>query len=207
VRGFETTGFTLFLHIRRPIGKDMGALGVLALGKPGRSAYPEHRRVRGLLRSSSPLLVDQRRRNSFMVRPIDSGVIFFARIALAVLFLWGGVMKLLSYAGFVGYLHAKGVPFVEIGAPVATAIELVGGLLLVVGFLTRPLAIVMAIYTVIAAMLGHDFWNPIDAGVQREMIIHFWKNIGIAGGFLLLFVTGAGGLSIDAARAPRRHML
>ena len=142
-----------------------------------------------------------------MARPIDSGVIFFARIALAVLFLWGGVMKLLGYAGFVGYLHAKGVPFVEIGAPIATAIELIGGILLVVGFLTRPLAIVLAIYTVLTAVLGHDFWNIVDASVQRDMVIHFWKNIGIAGGFLLLSVTGAGGLSIDAARAPRRRVL
>jgi putative oxidoreductase len=147
------------------------------------------------------------RRNAFMARPIDSGVIFLARIALAVLFLWGGVMKLLGYAGFVGYLHAKGVPFVQFGAPVATAIEVVGGIFLLVGFLIRPLGIVMAIYTVLTAVVGHDFWNVVDASVQRDMITHFWKNIGIAGGFLLLFVTGAGALSIDAARAPKRRGL
>jgi putative oxidoreductase len=142
-----------------------------------------------------------------MARPVDSGIIFLARIALAVLFLWGGVMKLLGYAGFVGYLHSKGVPFVQVGAPVATAIELLGGLFLIVGFVTRPLAIVLAIYTVITAVLGHDFWNIADANVQHDMVIHFWKNIGIAGGFLLLYVTGAGALSIDAARAPRRRGL
>jgi putative oxidoreductase len=140
-----------------------------------------------------------------MARPVESGVIFLARIALAVLFLWGGVMKLLDYAGFVGYLHAKGVPFVQIGAPIATAIEVIGAIMLIVGFLIRPLGIVMAIYTVITAILGHDFWNVADASLQREMIIHFWKNIGIVGGFLLLFVTGAGALSIDAARAPKRR--
>ena len=142
-----------------------------------------------------------------MARAIDSGVIFIARIALAVLFLWSGVVKVLGYAGFVGYLHAKGVLFAEIGAPIATGIEVIGGLLLVVGFLIRPLAIVMAGYTVIAAVLGHDFWNAVDPAMQRDMVIHFWKNIGIAGGFLLLFVTGAGTLSIDVARAPRRRLL
>src|ERR1700694_5944703 len=120
-----------------------------------------------------------------MARAIDSGVIFIARIALAVLFLWSGVVKVLGYAGFVGYLHAKGVLFAEIGAPIATGIEVIGGLLLVVGFLIRPLAIVMAGYTVIAAVLGHDFWNAVDPAMQRDMVIHFWKNIGIAGGFLL----------------------
>ncbi|HEY4295284.1 MAG TPA: DoxX family protein, partial [Paraburkholderia sp.] len=69
-----------------------------------------------------------------MTRPVDSGVIFIARIALAVLFVWSGVMKLLGYAGFVGYLHSKGVPFVQIAAPIATAIEALGGLLLIIGF-------------------------------------------------------------------------
>ena len=138
-----------------------------------------------------------------MTRPVDSGVIFIARIALAVLFLWSGVMKLLGYAGFVGYLHSKGVPFVQIAAPIATAIEALGGVLLIVGFKVRPLALLLAVYTVATAVLGHDFWNVVDPALQRDMVIHFWKNIGIAGGFLLLFVTGAGRLSVDGARAPR----
>ena len=142
-----------------------------------------------------------------MMRPVDSGVILIARIALAVLFVWGGVMKLLGYAGFVAYLQTKGVPFVQIAAPLATAIEAVGGALLVVGFLTRPLAFAMAVYTIATAILGHDFWNVTDAALQRDMVIHFWKNVGIAGGFLLLFVTGAGAISVDAARAPRRPSL
>ncbi len=142
-----------------------------------------------------------------MARPIDSGVIFFARLALAVLFVWGGVMKLLAYAGFVGYLRSKGVPFAEIVAPIATAIEVIGAIFLIVGFMIRPLALILAAYTVITAVLGHDFWNVVDPAVQRDMVIHFWKNMGIAGGFLLLFVTGAGALSIDAARTPRRRLL
>jgi putative oxidoreductase len=138
-----------------------------------------------------------------MTRPVDSGIILIARIALAVLFLWGGVMKLLGYAGFVGYLHSKGVPFVPIAAPIATAVEAIGGLLLIVGFRIRPLALIMAVYVVATAVLGHDFWNVTDAALQRDMVVHFWKNMGIAGGFLLLFVTGAGRISIDGARAPR----
>jgi putative oxidoreductase len=138
-----------------------------------------------------------------MTRPVDSGVILLARLALAVLFLWGGVMKLLGYAGFVGYLQSKGVPLVQIAAPVATAVELLGGIFLVVGFKIRALGLFMAAYTIATAVLGHDFWNITDATLQRDMIIHFWKNVGIAGGFLLLFVTGAGRISIDGARAPR----
>ncbi|OLL32346.1 quinol oxidase [Burkholderia sp. SRS-W-2-2016] len=138
-----------------------------------------------------------------MSRPVDSGIIFIARLALSVLFLWSGVMKLLGYAGFVSYLQSKGVPFVQVAAPIATAVEVLGGLLLVIGFKVRPLALFMAVYTVATAVLGHDFWNVVDPAAQHNMVIHFWKNIGIAGGFLLLFVTGAGRMSIDGARAPR----
>ncbi|SEA95280.1 DoxX family protein [Paraburkholderia sartisoli] len=141
-----------------------------------------------------------------MTRSVDSGVILIARIALAVLFLWSGVMKLTGYAGFVGYLQSKGVPFVPIAAPIAVAVETLGGLFLVLGFKIRPLGIVMALYTVATAIMGHDFWNITDAALQHDMVIHFWKNIGIAGGFLLLFVTGAGRISIDGARAPRRGL-
>ena len=142
-----------------------------------------------------------------MTRAVDSGIILIARLALSVLFLWSGVMKLLGYGAFVGYLQAKGVPFVQIAAAVATAIEVIGGILLVVGFMIRPLGLLMAAYTIATAILGHDFWNVADAALQHDMVIHFWKNVGIAGGFLLLYVTGAGGASIDAARAPRRSSL
>ncbi len=138
-----------------------------------------------------------------MMRPVDSGIIFIARMALAVLFLWSGVIKLLGYAGFVGYLHAKGVPFVQIGAPLVVAIELLAGLFLILGLKARALGIFMAAYCVITAVLGHDFWNVADSTAQQDLVIHFWKNVAMAGGFLLLFVTGAGGLSVDAARTPR----
>lgn len=142
-----------------------------------------------------------------MTRAVDSLIILIARLALSVLFLWSGAMKLLGYGVFVSYLHAKGVPFVPVMAAVATAIEVLGGIFLVIGFLMRPAAIVLAVYTVATAVLGHDFWNVADAALQHDMVIHFWKNVGIAGGFLLLFVTGAGGASVDGARAPRRPSL
>lgn len=142
-----------------------------------------------------------------MTRAVDSFIILIARVALSVLFLWSGVMKLLGYGAFVAYLQAKGVPFVQIAAPIATAIEVLGGIMLIVGLLVRPLGLVMAVYTVATAVLGHDFWNVADAALQHDMVIHFWKNVGIAGGFLLLFVTGAGAASIDAARTPRRPSL
>ena len=138
-----------------------------------------------------------------MTRPADSFIIFIARIALAILFLWGGAMKLLGYAGFVGYLHSKGVPYPSYGAIAATAIELLGGIALVLGVRTRPVAFLLAVYAIVTAIFGHDFWNVTQAAAQQEAVIHFWKNVAIAGAFLLLTVTGAGRASIDGLRAPR----
>ncbi|NIE68417.1 DoxX family protein [Burkholderia sp. Ax-1719] len=138
-----------------------------------------------------------------MTRPADSLIIFIARLALAILFLWGGAMKLLGYAGFVGYLHGHNVPYAQFTAPVAVAIELLGGLAIVFGVRTRFVAFVLAVYAIVTAILGHDFWNVTQAALQQDAVVHFWKNVAIAGGFLLLTVTGAGRASIDGLRAPR----
>jgi putative oxidoreductase len=138
-----------------------------------------------------------------MTRPTDSLIIFIARLALAILFLWGGAMKLLGYAGFIAYLHAHGVPSAQFTAPCAIAVELLGGLALVFGVRTRFVAFVLAVYAIVTAVLGHDFWNVTEAAMQQDAVVHFWKNIAIAGGFLLLTVTGAGRASIDGLRAPR----
>ena len=59
----------------------------------------------------------------------------------------------------------------------------------------------MAFYTVATAMVGHNFWDATDAAVQHDMVIHFWKNIAIAGGFLLL-PSPAPAASIDGLRRP-----
>lgn len=140
-----------------------------------------------------------------MTRSVDSGVIFLARLALAALFLWGGVMKLLGYGDFVGYLRGMNVPFPQFVAPAVVAIEALGALLLIVGYKVKPLALLMAFYTIATAMIGHNFWDATNPAVQHEMVIHFWKNVAIAGGFLLLFVTGAGGASIDGLRRPTSY--
>lgn len=140
-----------------------------------------------------------------MTRSVDSGVIFLARLALAALFLWGGVMKLLGYGDFVGYLRGMNVPFPQFVAPAVVAIEALGALLLIVGYKVKPLALLMAVYTIATAMIGHNFWDATNPAIQHEMVIHFWKNVAIAGGFLLLFVTGAGGASIDGLRRPTSY--
>src|SRR3546814_14585470 len=84
---------------------------------------------------------------------------------------------------------------------IAVAIELGVGLAIAIGFYTRPLALLLGIYTLIAALIGHPYW-PMSGELQYESMINFYKNISIARGLLLLVLPGPGAYSMD--RKSRR---
>jgi putative oxidoreductase len=96
---------------------------------------------------------------------------------------------------------------------VAIVIEFFGGLALILGVWTRPLAVLLGLYTLASVIIGHPFWTMSDPAAHYGNEINFYKNISILGGFLLLYITGAGGYSVDArlglADAPplRPHTL
>jgi putative oxidoreductase len=137
-----------------------------------------------------------------MTRTADSGVILIARVLLAALLLWSGVMKLTGFAEFTASLKALYVPFTQIVAPAVVTLECACGALLVVGYRVKPVAIVLTLYALAGAFVGHNFWDVSNAALQRDILIQFWRNVGLAGGFLLLSVTGAGAISFDALRRP-----
>jgi putative oxidoreductase len=123
-------------------------------------------------------------------------VILVARILLMVLFVMFGWAKLTGFAGTVAYMTSSGAPLPEISAVIAVVMELVVGIALLVGFFTRPLALLLALYTLGTAIIGHHYWNMTGA-VQYDNMIHFYKNISIIGALMLLTVTGAGKYSVD----------
>ena len=112
------------------------------------------------------------------------------RILLALIFILSGYGKISGYAGTVGYMEKVGVPGVLL--PLVILTELGGGLCILFGFQTRLLAIAMAGFTLLAAVLFH-----FQAGDQGQMV-NFMKNLAIAGGFLVLLANGAGAWSVDA---------
>ena len=83
-----------------------------------------------------------------------------------------------------------------VAAAIAVAMEFVVGIALVLGVYTRPFAFLMALYTLATAFIGHHYWTMADAA-RADNMIHFYKNVSIVGGLLLLCVTGAGKYSID----------
>lgn len=123
-------------------------------------------------------------------------VILAARVLLMVLFIMFGWSKLTGFSGTVAYMTSSGAPVPELSAVIAVVMELVVGIALLIGFYTRPLALLLAVYTLGTAIIGHHYWNMTGA-MQYNNMIHFYKNISIIGGLLLLCVTGAGKYSID----------
>jgi putative oxidoreductase len=120
--------------------------------------------------------------------------ILIARIFVAILFLIAAYNKLKGLGGSTAYFTKLGVPAPSIAAPIVAAFELAAGILLLVGFKTRLVALALAIFVIIAALLAHT--NFADG----NQLNHFLKNLAIAGGCLALFVTGGGAYSMDARR-------
>jgi putative oxidoreductase len=117
------------------------------------------------------------------------------RLLLAAIFLHEAFAKLTGYAAAVAYSEAFGVPGQLL--PLAIAAELGCGLLIIVGYQTRAAALVLAAFCVVTAAVFHT-----KLGVRSELL-HFEKDLAIAGGFLVLFAHGAGAWSLDAFRGRR----
>lgn len=114
------------------------------------------------------------------------------RLLMAALFLFSGIGKLMDPAGTIGYIASVGAPFPNLAFALAAAIEVGGGLLLVIGYRARLVAAVMAAFTLATALLFHTRFG------DTNQLIHFLKNVAIAGGLLQVVGFGAGAWSVDA---------
>ena len=132
-----------------------------------------------------------------MINGINNELILAARLLLTALFLIFGWRKLRDFSGTVSQMVQLGVPMPALAAGVATFMELPVAFAVAVGAFTRPSALLMFLYTLGTARFGHRYWTM--TGPERvDNMDGFYKNLGIMGGFLLLFMTGPGKYSIDA---------
>jgi putative oxidoreductase len=113
-----------------------------------------------------------------------------ARILLAVMFFMAGIGKIGAYAGTQGYMESQGLPGMLL--PAVIGLEIIGSIMLVVGWKIRYAAFALAGFTILSALMFHlNFADQIES-------IMFMKNLAIAGGLLLLVNHGAGELSLDS---------
>ena len=117
---------------------------------------------------------------------------FAGRLLIGVPFAMSGLSKLAAYGATTAMIGAVGLPVPPLAFAVAVAVELGGGLLLIAGFQTRIVAIALAVFSLATALSFHSNF------ADQNQMIHFLKNVMMAGGLLQVVAFGAGSFSIDS---------
>jgi putative oxidoreductase len=116
------------------------------------------------------------------------------RMLLGAIFLISGLNKIADPAGTIGYINSAGLPLPQLALALAIAVEVVGSVLLILGFQTRLVAAALACFTLASAFSFHfDF-------TDQNQFIHFMKNLALAGGLLQIVAFGGGRYSISGER-------
>ncbi|TPM24794.1 DoxX family protein [Mesorhizobium sp. B2-3-5] len=124
------------------------------------------------------------------------------RFLLVVLFVVSGLGKWSNLAGTAETIAAKGFPAPFAFAILAAAAEVLGALAIILGVLPRLAAVGLAAYALVTAFVFHAFWGMPDPGAAEMQSIHFLKNLGLAGGFLVLAGAGAGCFALIRNERP-----
>ena len=117
------------------------------------------------------------------------------RLFLSMIFIFSGFTKITGYAATQGYMESMGVPGMLL--PLVIALELFGGIAILIGFQARLIAVLFVAFKIVSALLFHQFW------IDESQMNPFMKNIAIAGGFLMIFAHGAGAYSIDNSKTHK----
>ena len=124
------------------------------------------------------------------------------RVLIAALFIPAGISKIGGFEGTVGYIASVGLPLATAGAIVAIVIEVVAGAALLVGYRTKQAALVLALFTLVATVLFHNFWAmPADQAFIQQLM--FMKNIAVVGGLLVVAALGGGAWAMQRNQAAQ----
>ena len=115
------------------------------------------------------------------------------RLFLAMIFIQSGLSKMSDYAATQGYMDAMGVSSALL--PLVIALEVLGGIAIIIGFKARLVALAMAGFSLLSALLFHTNFS------DQTQTIMLMKNIAIAGGFLMIVAHGAGAYALDNRNA------
>jgi putative oxidoreductase len=130
---------------------------------------------------------------------MNAPVALIARLLLSLMFILAGFSKFAALAGTAGYIASKGLPMPSVLAVLVAALEVLGGLAIAIGFHARIAALALAVFTLLATVLFHNYWAmPADQQMVQQLM--FMKNLSVVGGLLLVYVFGDGGASVDARR-------
>jgi len=128
-------------------------------------------------------------------------LLLVGRVVLGWIFVFYGWGKLFTIAQYSTTFPGRGLsPWM---AYIAVPVEFFVGLALLLGFATRYSVLILLFFMLVASFSSHAYWSVPDA--QRgNQTAHFWKNISMMGGLLLLFITGPGRFSLDSILAKKQ---
>jgi len=129
-----------------------------------------------------------------------SAVPALGRVMMAIIFLFSGIGKVIDPGHTIEEIRAVGLPFAHLGLAIAIGLGLGGGAMLALGIRTRMVAIVLAVYCVVAGLIFH---SP-TGGIPQ--LVHLIKNFAIAGGLLQVAAFGAGSYAFDNLRGERKSL-
>jgi putative oxidoreductase len=121
------------------------------------------------------------------------------RVLITFIFLRSAIGKIGNFSGVAGNMAAKGMPYAEIFLAGAIALEIVGGLCLLLGWKARWGALALLIFLIPATLIFHNFW-AVDPAQSRELANqtnHFFKNLTIMGALVFIIGMGSGPLSLE----------
>jgi putative oxidoreductase len=116
------------------------------------------------------------------------------RTFIGGVFLISGIGKITAPVATIGFIASVGLPFPQLGLVIGIFVEIVVTVALLLGYRTRMMAGVLVAYCIATAVFFHNEWSNMD------QLMHFWKNITMAGGLMEVIAFGAGRYSLDARR-------
>ena len=125
----------------------------------------------------------------------SGAVALTGRVLLAAIFILSGVGKVTQPGAMIAYISAAGLPFPSLALAGSALIELGGGLALILGYRTRIVAVVLAVFSLLTSLVFHSALS------DQNQFIHFFKNVAMAGGLMQVVAFGGGRLSLDGRKA------
>jgi putative oxidoreductase len=128
-------------------------------------------------------------------------LLLVGRVLIGWIYIQSGWRKLMDVPAFVKTMPRRDLP--DFLGYVAPPVEFIGGIAIVLGFATRYAALLILLFTIIATLSSHRWWNFPEAQQQNQHT-HFWKNVTMMGGLVLLFLTAGGRFSVDGWLRQRK---
>jgi putative oxidoreductase len=128
-----------------------------------------------------------------------NGAVLAGRILLSAMFIFSGAMKFIDVPGTAGHIAEKGLPAPELLAIASGSFEILAGTAVLIGWQTRIASWALAAFCIVAGVLFHNFW-AYDGQEQVAQMLNLFKNVTIAGGFLVLAAYGPGRYAIEGRK-------